>query len=190
MEKQEIVDALEHSITKLHEEHSGLFDRRVREEAITFHLARYMYDELGISGEDLDLDIEYNKNPDGSKDFEEGVGEEVITSLSGFDFDSEEIETAELGEDDLTSNDEREDIRPDIVVHKRGNHDANEFVAEIKKESEIGIKDAFKVLYLTHSETNYSYNYGAVVSLQAQRLFWVEDGEVEDQIEIDCTSGR
>lgn len=186
MDRETIISGLEVAVELLHRNHTDLFERGVREEALTFHFAGYLMTEFDMDERELSLDIEYNKKIDSNKDFErrEDVLQEIEEELEGFG-----LGEAEISFEDITNN-VRADIQPDLVIHDRGTQDSNVFVSEIKKRWEDRTKkDAAKLLYLTHPQTDYCYQYGALIpvepeSLQSNGAIWVEDGEVESKFAL------
>lgn len=190
MEKDDIVVALRDALKRLHSEHSSLLDtgdRGVREEALTFHVAGFLYNELGIDDREVALDVEYNKEGEDPKELEipDEVREQASEQLQRFDIEGEEVEAG------LLTSSQGAGFRPDIVIHQRSSHEQNIFLAEIKKNSaDLKAKDAAKVLCLTHSETDYDYDYGAVIPLdrdflQEQGFYWIENCELQGRQEVD-----
>jgi len=73
----------------------------------------------------------------------------------------------------------KDDVIPDIVIHKRGSNKDNLVVIEVKpwwnRKKEDFINDENKLLYLTDSNYQYKYKYGLSLIIKLNR----EDTEVK-----------
>lgn len=63
-------------------------------------------------------------------------------------------------------------IRPDIIIHKRGNNEKNFVVIEIKPwwNRDDMIKDEDKLAYLTNQDNEFKYKYGLSLIIEQSRL--------------------
>lgn len=63
-------------------------------------------------------------------------------------------------------------IRPDIIIHKRGNNEKNFVVIEIKPwwNHDDMIKDEDKLAYLTNQDNEFKYKYGLSLIIEQSRL--------------------
>lgn len=207
MKRRRLLNSLNKSLSELHENHRYL-SNEVREQASTFHLARYLYQNLNIAEKDnLELDIEYDKRNSSEKG--EKTDNKVMSNMEILDKVLCQIENLEnnyvdlnydnvepnewksLRNEDLRSNQDYSK-RPDIIIHERGKQRLNNFVTEVKMEkNRLQVEDAAKVLYLTHPGTkneSYYYRYGALIPLEKndlqKGLIWIKNGKVQNCREI------
>jgi len=111
MQTQEvdIRKVLEEALEQLKDQDSYLFNVDASERSLTHKLAEYIQARLPVG---WNVDCEYNRN--------KGHTKRLIQKLR---------ETAEPPETYA------EIVVPDIIVHKRGNHESNLLVVEIKKST-------------------------------------------------------
>jgi hypothetical protein len=65
--------------------------------------------------------------------------------------------------------------RPDIIFHKRGTHEANHLVVELKKDgSHQEIEAAIDKIHTYWFQEPLRYDFGAVVNLQSDQTFQVQ----------------
>ncbi len=90
----------------------------------------------------------------------------------------------EVGTKMIVINDKEEEIRPDIVVHRRGDDSNNLVVIEVKKEGSRKERDwaVTKLTELTRKDGKYQYKYGVLVEVQIRTNEilegWYVDGKV------------
>lgn len=89
--------------------------------------------------------------------------------FSAFDLDSEYNKHG----DDAKKRSNGSSMRPDLLIHRRGNDDDNilavEFSAFWQDESKI-VRDRDKLIELTHPEYDYKYKLGVLVKLEDNRF--------------------
>ncbi|MFT4893068.1 MAG: hypothetical protein ACI8Z7_000863 [Candidatus Nanohaloarchaea archaeon] len=215
--KNKITLAIEASFEELNEQHEHLIDINAQEEAVTFHLARILYDKLEIDQKNIDLDREYNKKGSDSKSTtnRKKVFEKMRNRLWKFKDNNYQIKLRPDNRDknsikkvrDVTYNKLKyqNGMRSDILIHERSDKEndskSNIFAAEVKKNNvknssdgstviELEIRDIAKILYLTHPDTDYHYNYGSVIAsfkdrFKGERIFWIEYSEPQENWEIE-----
>ena len=76
-------------------------------------------------------------------------------------------------DDDLKKLSDNGNVRPDIVVHKRGCKGSNELVVEVKKSNTVAqIHDEDKLKEFTGVQGDYGYRLGFVFGVWCSRPEW------------------
>jgi hypothetical protein len=173
------------SLALLMHNDSILLVNDVSERTITHRLAEHLkplVDALGVAG--LSVDCEYNRNTE--------EGQYCSKRLRII----ENLRESELGCGKATEVVEKK-IRectayPDIIVHHRGNNQANELIIEVKKEnSQVGDEfDKGKLCAFTGDTDGnaYRFRHGVFIKLQtrvlkpkATVLRWFSDGHEDPE---------
>lgn len=136
MDKNNIKTLIEKSLKELIRRDAGIIHRKVKEECINHRLACYLEQFLNEflnaeSPTSYNVDLEYNKNCNDPK--------KII----------------------IDENKNVKAIRPDIIIHERGNNDNNLIAFEIKKNY-TDRHDLKKIKSLLRSP--YNYKYGCLIS--------------------------
>ena len=136
MNKDNIKTLIEKSLKELVRKDGGLIHQKVREECINHKLACYLEqfltDFLSVESHvSYSVDLEYNKNYNKPK--------KII----------------------IDENNNTKAIRPDIIIHERGNNDNNLIAFEIKKDY-TSQYDIAKIKSLLKGP--YNYKYGCLIS--------------------------
>ncbi|MBS1552601.1 MAG: hypothetical protein JST15_11105 [Bacteroidetes bacterium] len=143
MELNEAVRKINHCIRNLYSNDIDLFERNNYEVTISAKLAQYLFIEF----KEYDVDCEYDKHIDNSKQLNE-----------------------------LERN-----IRPDIIIHKRGIDTENLVCIEIKKSNSDNAEDIYKLKALTNRTGDYKYKLGIFILLTKnrakQKIVYYENGD-------------
>ena len=156
MDIEYIKTAVKESLNKLYSESSLI--PRLNERAIAFRFAHHLanFIESDKSGEEIVVDSEYGKDMDREKVIYENCSEcdELNCELK------KEMKTNELKETHCY---------PDVIIHKREEHENDICAIEIKRISNsdaIGRKnDHTKLVYFTCSKGIYKYKYGIFLDI-------------------------
>jgi hypothetical protein len=124
-----IRSALESAIGEVIAKEAALLQINAGEQAIAHHLANYLRQALQSQ---LNVDVEYNKHRTGRK--------VLLLPTKG---DPSGIQQQTI-------------VRPDIIVHRRGDDEANLLVIEVKKPSQDLERDRQK-LYAFKDQLGYQY---------------------------------
>lgn len=120
-----IIEKIENSLRSLIEKEYWLIEKDLSEQSICHKLALYIQNEF--NGCDLDIDCEYNG--DITKDNERKSISILKTNLKELNL------LKEKEENDLEKEYTNRAVFPDIIIHKRGSHDYNLCIIEVKKSS-------------------------------------------------------
>lgn len=134
-----------------------LLKNDLHEQSITHRLAIYIEHTFGKTH---DVDCEYNKN-----------SEDLIGRKRVFNNISQEIQHILISE-------EGRDIKPDIVIHKRGTNDSNLLVIEVKKSTNpesLELDYAKLKCYTIEDEQNMlNYDYGVFIRVYTNQAKYKE----------------
>ncbi|MBR3627471.1 MAG: hypothetical protein IKN42_01335 [Elusimicrobia bacterium] len=161
---KKIIKKLKKSVRFLKEKDSDLIERLVQEQALSHRIAHYFEKLLSnyswYKESSLAVDIEYNKNIDSEK----VLPKEKCKFCDGIICGGTKCYIKEKnckGEKLLPKK-----CRPDISLHKRGTHDKNILVVEIKKEKKRDKKDFAKLSILTCYKNVYKYEIGVYIDIE------------------------
>lgn len=173
MDIKQINDLINNAMDKLYEKDAYLIINNLSEQSISHKIGKYI-EEL-LEGRGLDVDCEYDR------DIQRGNFRKSIYVLS------EELAAIrkKVSQEELTEL----TVRPDIIVHQRGNGDRNSLIIEIKKEYKgRTIGDEFDKLKISHFTSpnkgnNLNYAYGVYLEIDTQteeksyRINYYQNGE-------------
>lgn len=132
MEEDELKNKLNTAIESLFKFDGFLLEKNVHERSITHKLAGYL-ETLFLSH---DVDVEYNRRVEENRF--------LVKRL-------EEIQGSEDGDND------KGEIYPDIIIHKRGENDSNLVVIEVKKDRSEGKEDDKEKLRAIVKQLEYQF---------------------------------
>lgn len=131
--EEELQDLLKDAIKEAYKQSPDLFMYEGIEQAMVFRIGIHLQDFANETDaiSDLDIDCEYNKNLDQTKQDMSGKG-----------------------------------IRPDLIIHSRGNHGNNLLAVEFKGHWNLNVdRDKKKLRELTSPVSHYRYKLGVLVIL-------------------------
>ncbi len=144
LNEQAVKDKVRNAIKHLLQRDRFLLEKDVNERSISHRLALYLQSEFG---DEWDVDCEYNRDHDIKKE---------LTMLP------RPIET-----DDTTAT----TVFPDIIVHRRGTHDNNLLVIEMKKSTNLQKRAKNFDLDKLHAFRQERYHYQYALYLQFKTEF-------------------
>ncbi len=157
---EEMKQIIEKALRILYSEDNYIFHRRLKEECINHRLAKHLesifpferYRESQDSHHlKLTVDLEYNKMGD----------------------DDKAIQYEDYGSD--------KHIRPDIIIHSRGNNFRNILAIEAKK-GYVKPHDKYKINKLMSNP--YNYQYGCTISYLIDKDYFIYNLHSKDRTEI------
>lgn len=148
---QELKDKVKRAIRCFMRKDSPLIEREAHEQAISHRVAYYL-EHLFYKREKLNVDCEYNKHIDACK----------RSDIELTEFPKKEYENCGCDKCNEWQKDKTlpgKQIRPDVLVHSRGNDGRNLIAMEIKKDKMCPY-DKAKLQALTKNEGSYKYQLG------------------------------
>ena len=156
MEDEKIIKFVKRSIKDILEKDSLLFINNVNEPTISYKLGQYLQTRF----KEYNVDCEYNRNVE-----DEDLRKKIYLQSEG---EAGSIESRE--------------VRPDIIIHKRGLNTHNLCVLEIKKNTSSSVDIEFDrtklKAYTTDQNNNLNYQIGFLI------IFTVLTRNEEYQIEV------
>jgi len=122
MNENELKKKIEYAVNIFLHKEKFLLENDVNERSITHKLAIYIENEF----KDYDVDCEYNRMTDETGNCDP---KRVKTTIEKYI--DERVKPEDIKPDDSKAT----TVYPDIIVHKRGNNNANLLVIEVKKSS-------------------------------------------------------
>ncbi len=139
--EQAIKDKVRNAIQRLLDRDRFLLEKEVNERSISHRLAMYLQNEFG---DEWDVDCEYNRNHDITKKL------------------TIHPKRVQINDTNATT------VYPDIIVHRRGTHDNNLLVIEMKKLTNL--REEAKEFDLNKlcafREVEYHYQYALYLQLK------------------------
>ncbi len=169
-EIEQLKTAVQESVNKFIVSDSHLLKINAHEQTISHRIALYLENFFNNDSQPLHVDCEYNRREESIK--------KLISNLSEFKgcCCNNRCKKVTEQKDKLVSL----NIRPDIIVHSRGDNKNNKIIIEIKKSALCNF-DLFKLKEFTKMDNEYDYQLGCFIYFPEYKAEykWFINGEEE-----------